>query len=71
MINVNTKVNTPIFARDEWIEQAAIELARIYNEPVPNSNLSSWAAALAETYYDEFPGDYTPKEAVEEDLSYA
>lgn len=61
-------------SREEWIAAAKAELIRITGpcaNEVEENHLAEWAETIAESYYDETNGeDFTPQDAVEEDLSY-
>ena len=55
--------------REAWIGEVAQCLAEKHGDKEPNENLKIWARSHAVNFYDESPGDYTPKEAVDEELS--
>jgi len=64
--------------KEEWIQNAADLLAKAhgdYFEDCPKNeqdNLMEWAAGLYETFVEEEQDTpYTPKEAVEEEISCA
>jgi hypothetical protein len=60
-------------SREEWIEAARKKLIatfKHFDDEKPN-DYQTWAESLAETYYDERPNEYSPDDAVNEELSYA
>jgi hypothetical protein len=61
-------------SREQWVEEAYGLLCKTQGEPAGESeqrNLRDWAEGIAQNYYDENPNDYTPEDAVQEELSYA
>jgi hypothetical protein len=55
--------------RDKWIYDAMVHLAKIHGDS-EIEGYEGWAENLADTYYSDSAGLYTPEQAVDEDLSY-
>ena len=62
---------THSMTRDQWIAEVAQIWATKHGDKQPNKNIKDYAASMADAYYDEQPGEYSPMQAVDEELSCA